>query len=292
VRRILALGNLLPRIRTLYRDGDLDMVSVRHLTMASKSQQRDWLAAYDDPDTYAPMGHGLKAWLFGGQSISAMFALFNIRESGLDTVADLFGEDRYFSDIAGFWTAQNAAIADKREALLADGWGEVVIVPPTEHFQTWEYEKRAKRKGGRVYLDVRANGEVIAHEGYVSRREAERQAKAGAIGQDPKPTRGELTSALATYVDLHRHAAARAKLLDHPQMALRLLAAHLISPTRVRRATRRPPRASMAVGPRRCSPSAARRRSRRSAWTRMTRLCSAIAASGTGSSACSCGCST
>ncbi len=31
VRQVLALGNLLPRVRTLYRDGDLDMVSVRYL---------------------------------------------------------------------------------------------------------------------------------------------------------------------------------------------------------------------------------------------------------------------
>lgn len=230
VRQVLALGNLLPRIRNLYRDGKLDQLGVRHLTMASKRQQKDWLAAYDDPQAYAPMGHGLKAWLFGGQSIPAAHALFDIPASGLETVGDLFGEESYFSDIAGFWAAQNAAIEAKRDALLADGWAQVVIVPPTEHFSAWEYEKRAKRKEGRVYLELRANGEVIVHEGYVSRREAERQAKAEAIGQsDGKPVRGELTSTLATYIDLHRHAAVRAKLLDHPQMALRLLTAHIVA---------------------------------------------------------------
>lgn len=39
VRRVLALGNLLPRIRTMYRAEAIDAVTVRHLTMASKSQQ-------------------------------------------------------------------------------------------------------------------------------------------------------------------------------------------------------------------------------------------------------------
>ena len=44
VKRTLALGNLLPRIRTLYRRGELDVTTVRHLTLASKAQQREWLA--------------------------------------------------------------------------------------------------------------------------------------------------------------------------------------------------------------------------------------------------------
>jgi ParB family transcriptional regulator, chromosome partitioning protein len=44
VKRTLALGNLLPRIRTLYQAGEIDGVTVRHLTLASKTRQRDWLA--------------------------------------------------------------------------------------------------------------------------------------------------------------------------------------------------------------------------------------------------------
>ncbi|MBW8755917.1 MAG: chromosome partitioning protein ParB, partial [Sphingomonadales bacterium] len=229
VKRVLALGNLLPRIRALYAKGELDRISVRHLTMATKRQQQDWLAAWDDPDRYAPTGHGLKAWLFGGQSIPASHALFDVAASGLATVADLFGEEVYFSDIAAFWDAQNAAIEARREAYLAAGWGEVVIVPPTEHFAAWEYEKMPKRKGGRVYLDVRANGEVAIHEGYVSRREAERAARGDAAGQSEKPTRPELTSSLQTYVDLHRHAAVRVALLGSPGVALRLMVAHLLA---------------------------------------------------------------
>lgn len=41
VRRILALGNLLPRIRDLYRAEAIDTRTVRQLTLATKAQQGD-----------------------------------------------------------------------------------------------------------------------------------------------------------------------------------------------------------------------------------------------------------
>jgi ParB family chromosome partitioning protein len=227
VRRILALGNLPPRIRALYARAQLDRVTVRHLTLASKRQQHAWLALVDDPEQRAPTGAALKAWLFGGQSIAASVALFDVATGGLETVADLFGEDRYFADASAFWVAQDAAIEARRAAYLADGWGEVVIVPQAEYFQTWEYERTPKRKGGRVYIDVRATGEVSFHEGYVSRREAARVTR-DRESADEKPSRAEITSACQTYVDLHRHAAVRAALTDHPGVALRLVTAHLI----------------------------------------------------------------
>lgn len=63
MKRILALGNLLPRIRTLYRGAQIDVATVRHLTLASKNQQKAWLALLDDEQTYCPTGHQLKAWL-------------------------------------------------------------------------------------------------------------------------------------------------------------------------------------------------------------------------------------
>lgn len=227
IRRVLALGNLLPRIRKMYADEQIDRATVRHLTLASKRQQSDWLALVNDPEKRAPTGCQLKAWLFGGQSIPVHFALFDVAAIGLATVSDLFGDDRYFADAVAFWTAQNAAIEDRRAAYLADGWTEVRIVPATEYFQTWEHEKSPKRKGGRVYIDVRASGEVTFHEGYVSRREAERAAR-GEAGAEAKPVRAEITAACQSYVDLHRHAAVRAELAGHPSVALCLMVAHVI----------------------------------------------------------------
>lgn len=227
IRRVLALGNLLPRIRSLYAAEKIDRATIRHLTLASKSQQRSWLALFDDPDTYAPTGHQLKAWLFGGQSIPARFALFDVDGFKGATIADLFGDDRYFADADAFWTAQNAAIEARRSAYLEEGWSDVVIMPPSDHFHSWEYEKAPKRKGGRVYIDVRGTGEISFHEGYLTRKEAQRAARGD--GQEPiKIARPEITSTMQAYIDLHRHAAVRAALLSHPGIALRLMVAHAI----------------------------------------------------------------
>jgi len=232
VKRILALGNLLPRVRTLYRADEIDATTVRHLTLATKSQQKAWLALLDDEQAHAPSGHRVKEWLFGGQSILTKHALFDIAESGLATLDFLFDDSSYFSDSDAFWTAQNAAIEARREAYIEAGWADAIIVPPNAHFSTWEYEKTPKRRGGRVYIDMRASGEVCFHEGYLTRKEAQRAAGVG-NGEGPgvavKAPRAEVTSAMGVYIDLHRHAAVRAELATRPQIALRLMVAHAIA---------------------------------------------------------------
>lgn len=239
VRRVLALGNLLPRLRSLYRAAQIDAVTVRHLTMASKAQQKAWLALRDDSDAWAPCGHQLKAWLFGGQSIPARHALFALDGFEGSTVADLFGEDRFFADPEAFWRAQNAEIEARRALYIEEGWSDVVVLQPGAHFHSWEHEKTPKRKGGRVYVDVRANGEVTFHEGYLGRKEAAR-VKRGEGEAAAKPARPEVTGAMQTYIDLHRHAAVRAALTGHPHVALRLLVAHAIIGSHLFRVTPEP----------------------------------------------------
>jgi len=229
VRRILALGNLLPRIRDLYRREQIDRATVRHLTLASKSQQKAWLALFDDADHDCPTGHQLKAWLFGGQSIRVDHALFDVEESGLAIVADLFGEERYFADADAFWMQQDAAIAARKEAYLDAGWPDVVLIPTNEYFSVWEYRKAPKRKGGRVYIELRDSGEVVFHEGYVTAKEARRLERGEAVEVGGKVARPEITGTMQTYLDLHRHAAVRAALTDHPALALRLMVAHVIA---------------------------------------------------------------
>jgi ParB family chromosome partitioning protein len=225
VKRTLALGNLLPRIRGLYRKGDIDAATVRHLTLASKARQRDWLALLDDPQAYAPTGHQLKAWLLGGASIPVSAALFDVSAYSGEIVSDLFGEERYFADVASFWTAQTSAIEAKAECYREVGWREVVVLPTGEAFQNWEHERCPKRKGGKVFLAVGARGEVTAHEGYLSRKEARKLETAEVLD---KPVRPETSSAIRNYVDLHRHAVVRADLAGKPSVALRLMVAHAI----------------------------------------------------------------
>jgi ParB family chromosome partitioning protein len=201
---------------------------VRELTMASKSQQREWLALLDDPQTYCPKGRNLKAWLCGGTTVPVKYALFDTEGMG-GIVSDLFGEDRYFAQADAFWTAQNAVIAERRDAYLEAGWRDVVVVSPDEHFQRWEHEKAPKRKGGRVYIEVKHSGEVVFHEGYVTAKEARRLVKGEGVGQVVKAVRPEISGTMQTYIDLHRHAALRAALIGHPGLALRLMVAHAIA---------------------------------------------------------------
>lgn len=230
VKRILALGNLLPRIREAYRSEVIDAATVRHLTLASKAQQAAWLALFEDQDAYAPRGSQLKAWLFGGASIATAVALFDLASYSGQIVTDLFGDEGYFADADAFWAAQLAAVEARKASYLADGWADVVIVPVTGHFASWEYERAGKRKGGRVYIQLRRDGEVVFHEGYIPRAEAE-AAERRARGEDAdiKPARPELTASLASYIDLHRHAAVAAELAGTPALALRVMVAHAIA---------------------------------------------------------------
>lgn len=229
VKRILALGNLLPRVRSLYAKEKISSGTVRHLTMASKSQQRRWLALFDDPQTYCPQGNQLKSWLFGGGAIKVEHALFDVEASGLAIIADLFGDDRYFADSDSFWTAQLAAVEDRRLAFVDEGWSDVLVLPRGEHFRSWEFRQAPKRKGGRIYIEVRDTGEIDIYEGYVTAKEAARLDKGEKIEAAPKTARPEMTARVQTYVDLHRHAAVRAALTGHPAVALRLMVAHVVA---------------------------------------------------------------
>ncbi len=232
VTQRLALGNLLPRIREAYRTDEIDAETVRHLTLASKSQQKEWLALFEDEESHAPTGSDLKHWLFGGQSVSTKVALFPLEDYPGEIVSDLFGEERYFADANLFWQKQNEAVVARKAAFVEAGWSDVVVLETGAHFHTWEYEKTAKKKGGKVYIEVTQRGEVVIHEGYLSRKEAARAKRTREPKKDGQPATAdhpEVSSVLQNYLDLHRHAAVRARLLDEPGIALRLMVAHAIS---------------------------------------------------------------
>jgi ParB family chromosome partitioning protein len=226
VKRTLSLGNLTPRIRNLYRSGDIDAVTVKQLTLASRAQQKEWLAMLDDPKAYCPTGSQLKAWLLGGMSIPTATAIFDLASYGGEIISDLFGDETYFASADAFWAAQNEAVEAKADAYRVEGWSEVTVLEPGQYFHSWEHERRSKAKGGKVFIALSHRGDVTVHEGYISSKEARKQER----GEAPeKRSRPELSAPLANYVDLHRHAAVRAKLAAEPSVALRLVLAHLIA---------------------------------------------------------------
>jgi ParB family chromosome partitioning protein len=235
VMRRLALANLMPRVRDLFRSEELDASDLQLLTMATKSQQRDWLKLWDDSN--APTGHTLKDWLFGGNAIATKHALFDLEAHRNRIVGDLFGEDSYFASAKEFWPLQDEAIAAKRDGYLAAGWKEVVVLDRGHQFEYWNLAKAGKRAGGRVYIAVAGTGEVTFHEGYLTHKEAAKAkaAKGKAKGADeaeakaPAKPKSPITSGMRNYLDLHRHAAVRLALLANPNAALRLLIAHAIA---------------------------------------------------------------
>jgi ParB family transcriptional regulator, chromosome partitioning protein len=233
VNQRLALGNLLPKIRDAYRAEEVDDETVRHLTMASPTQQRKWLRLFNDPHQHAPRGWQLKQWLFGGQQIATSHALFKLTDYTGQTVEDLFGEDSYFADADLFWALQNRAIADKREALLKSGWSAVDILEVGTRFQQYEHVKVPKKKGGKVFVAVSHDGAVEIFDGWLSQKEAKKLAKAeeresGKAEKIPRANTGPvMTQALENYVDLHRHLVVRQALIAHPHAAFRLAVAHM-----------------------------------------------------------------
>lgn len=233
VKRRLALGNLLPKIREAYRREELDAETIRHLTMASKAQQKEWLKLFEDQESHAPHGWQLKQWLFGGQSIPTKAALFPVEDYAGPIVNDLFGEEGYFADTRRFWELQNAAIAAKREALLAAGWTAVEVLEAGRRFHDWEHVKTPKKRGGKVFISVSEQGEVEVHEGWLLAKEARRLAKHRTpdkeASTDAGPARPAMTKAMANYLELHRHAVLRLALLAHPDTAFRLMLAHAMA---------------------------------------------------------------
>jgi ParB family chromosome partitioning protein len=227
VKRTLAIGNLLPRIRGFYRAGKIDVVTMRHLTLATKAQQREWLGLVDCPEKHAPTGSQLKAWLFGGSAIAAKVAMFDLASYTGEIISDLFGEDSYFADADAFWTAQMAEVEKQANFYRDGGWADVVTMGRGTYFNSWEHERCPKKKGGKVFVSISHRGEVAFHEGYITSKEARQRAK-GEATDAPKPVRPEASAALGNYIDLHRHAAVRTSLLSEPGIALRMMVAHVI----------------------------------------------------------------
>ena len=231
VEQRLALGNLLPKIQDAFTSEEIDDQTVQYLTMASKQQQKDWLRLFENEDGNAPMGHQVKRWLFGGQSIATTVALFPLDAYTGHIVADLFGEESYFADADMFWELQIAAISEKREYLLAAKRPEVIVLDAGERFDQWAHDKTPKKKGGKVFITLSQRGEVEVHEGWLSRKEARKgrgKTEGSGAGSTAK-ARPAMTQAMENYLELHRHAAVRLALLKSPDVALRLLVAHAVA---------------------------------------------------------------
>ena len=231
VRRVLALASLAEPIRKLYAEDEIDRETIRALTLATPDQQAEWLRLYESEDERAPRGRNCKAWITGGAIITTDKALFDIADYEGQITADLFGEHGVFADPDAFWKAQSAAVAHRVETYIADGWKDVICLERGAFFHRWDHQTRTKRQGGKVYVELRHDGTVTFHEGFISQAEARRQetAKTGKDDAPAAPVKPEMSGPLAEYILLHRHGAATASLAGQPAIALRLMVAHAMT---------------------------------------------------------------
>lgn len=227
VKQRLAIANLYEPIRNAFRREEIGAQTLQLLTMATKRQQKDWYKLFKSEDDYAPEGYALKNWLFGGEQIPVRNALFDFETYKGVIVGNLFADERYFADPKLFWEHQSQAIAERIAEYREDGWQEVILLDVGERFESWEHVDTPKEDGGKVFIHVSNNGEVTAYEGQLSRKEIERREKQQGGGS--KAERPELTKSMQNYLSLHRHAAVRKDLLEHPQIALRLCIAQIIT---------------------------------------------------------------
>jgi len=234
VKRRLALASLIPEIRKAYAAEEIDSNTITALTLANEDQQREWFDLWNDDNAeYVPTGRQLKAWLLGGEHISTDKALFDLDKyhgyAG-QVLTDLFGEEAVFADAATFWKCQSEALAARIDAYTSDGWAGVTVLDKGRYFAKWDHVARSKKDGGKVFVEIRDNGEVTFHEGFIDSKDAARRDKAKANGDesDAPASRPEMTQPLQTYFELHRHAAVRAKLCEHPMVAMKLMVAHAI----------------------------------------------------------------
>ncbi len=222
INQRLALGKLIAPIKSAFRKDKIDAATLQTLTLASKDQQREWMRRLNDKSEYAPTGSRLKQWLMGGQSIRTETALFDLEGlSRPNHHRSFFVTPPTSTTARPSGALQMTAIDQMRQDYLAAGWSDVEIITAERYFETWNYEKRSKTKGGHIILDIASNGTVSVHEGYLSNR-AIRQLEAAANPQaaSQKPTKPELTKKLENYVALHRHAMVRTKLLGNARSGI------------------------------------------------------------------------
>jgi len=138
--------------------------------LATSRQQKAWLDLFNSVDEFAPQGHALKKWLFGGAHIPTSNALFDLETYKGNVISGLFGEEVFFDNPDTFWAAQNAAIAGAKARYLAEGWAEVIVLDVGTYFPSYDYVDIDKERGGKVDVSIAHDGEVTFYEGQLSRK--------------------------------------------------------------------------------------------------------------------------
>ena len=241
VQKRLALARLIPALQKAYRMQDIDQDTLKLLTLAPKAKQKEYASLLDNPDSELPQRWQLKDWLLGGKAISTTTAIFPLELYTKDITTDLFGDAHYFSDTELFWSLQTQAITALVSELESKGWTRVNVLTRGDRFSAWDYEKRGLKRGGHAHVEIADSGDVTVHYGLLHRSELKKsktkgeEAAKGAQADDAveadAAVKPELSAPLANYIDCVRLSAVRADLIERPDIAVRLLLAHILAGT-------------------------------------------------------------
>jgi len=145
-------------------------------------------------------------------------AIFDLEHYDGPKITDLFAKEDevWLTDGQQFTDLQNNAIKDK----IADYEKKGYKVTEVDHWQSWAYEKLAKKKGGQVFwaLDKRS-GRVEFHAGYKRLNASGKAPKAKGSAGKPE-AQPEISQAFSAYIRQHRHNGVRGELLDDNKAAL------------------------------------------------------------------------
>src|SRR3546814_15591905 len=110
-----------------------------------------------------------------------------------------------------------AAIEARKVDYLDAGWSDVIVMERGQWFREWDHAHAAKRKGGRINVEVRESGQGTFHEGFVTAKAPARVSRDGDKGDAviETPLRPAVLGPLNAIIDLHRHPAMRPELAGH-----------------------------------------------------------------------------
>lgn len=227
IRQIMKLSELPASVLNLYEKGEIYDSVIQTLTMASKAKIKEWVALYKEGNAITNPHH-LRQLLMGGDTlIDTNAALFDVKESKIPTIEDLFQGCEYFADNDAFWIEQNNMIDAEIGKLEKTGWP---IIRLDSGFYSWEWVKRSKADGGAVCVDVSENGEVEFHKGYISETTARKEAKKqSGSAESATVTKSEITDRMDRYLAGYKTVRARHALQDNYDLTQRILLCQLIA---------------------------------------------------------------
>jgi ParB-like chromosome segregation protein Spo0J len=179
VQQVLAVGGLPKKILDSADRGDIGDRTLRALAVAPKADVRRYmkLKLSDRPRDWE-----IQEWLAGSEGrYLAKNALFDLELYKGGSYIDLFAEEDevWLTDGGQFWDLQAAAYDAKLADFEKKGWQTEIL----EYWQSWAYEKTAKKNGGRVFWTKdEKTGAIAFYVGY---------ARLNRAGSAPKPKDGK-----------------------------------------------------------------------------------------------------